>query len=67
MFNKDNIDTLKGSEISYKTIKNGNICKFTIEGIDSVKENFATVKVIENKKLVFKTLHFANITLGHSE
>jgi len=67
MFNKDNIDTFKGSKITYKTINNGNLCKYTLKGVERVTEDFATVKVIDNEELLFKTLYFANITLGHSE
>ena len=71
MFNKDNIDTFKGSRLNYTTLNNGNRRKYILKSVDRVAEDFATVKVIDirpdsttGQKHVFKTIHFVNIALS---
>tara|TARA_B110000285_G_scaffold51124_1_gene58097 strand:+ start:418 stop:636 length:219 start_codon:yes stop_codon:yes gene_type:complete len=67
--NRDNIADFLNTDVFYKTIKNGNIRKYTLKSIDREEDEYSTLKVIDKSddsktgdKELMRSLRYANIT-----
>jgi hypothetical protein len=67
--NRDNIADFLNTDVFYKTIKNGNIRKYTLKSIDREEDEYSTFKVIEKSddsktgdEELMRSLRYANIT-----
>ena len=67
--NRDNIADFLNTDVFYKTIKNGNIRKYTLKSIDREEDEYSTLKVIDKSddsktgdKELMRSLRYANST-----
>jgi hypothetical protein len=67
--NRDNIADFLNTDVFYKTIKNGNIRKYTLKSIDREEDEYSTLKVIDKRddsktgdEELMRSLRYANIT-----
>ena len=67
--NRDNIADFLNTDVFYKTIKNGNIRKYTLKSIDREEDEYSTLKVIDKSydsktgdEELMRSLRYANIT-----
>jgi hypothetical protein len=67
--NRDNIADFLNTDVFYKTIKNGNIRKYTLKSIDREEDEYSTLKVIDisddsktGDEELMRSLRYANIT-----
>ena len=67
--NRDNIADFLNTDVFYKTIKNGNIRKYTLKSIEREEDEYSTLKVIDKSddsktgdEELMRSLRYANIT-----